>query len=302
MNLVTRDQQHFLFDRNQPPVLRIKPGEEVTFETLDACCGEVRTVEQFLQRRTTTRPSNPIAGPVYVEGAQPGDTLVVEILKIDLDETGFQLIGPKRAIVRDEIPEWTCHAFRTEGQRVIFPNGIEVPANPVIGQFGNAPAGDPTALPNRLGGNQDVPAVRTGARLHIPIEVPGAIFSLGDVHACQGDGEVVGAPEIGARVTVRLSLRRGAHSEWFMIEDADCWHTPCTAETEYEASRRALFHNAHFIAREYHVELKDALLLLTLIGKLSLSRTGTWGTHGPVVTSSFSKDKLRQAIARYRKS
>lgn len=301
MNCITREQQHFLFDRNQPPVLRVKPGEEVLFETLDACCGEVRTVEQFLERRKTSRRSNPIAGPVFIEDAKPGDTLIVEIVRIELDKTGFQLIGPKRAIVVDEVPDWTCYAFRVENNRVIFPNGIEVAANPVIGQFGNAPAGEPTNLPNRLGGNQDVPAVGVGAKLHIPIEIPGALFSLGDLHACQGDGEVVGAPEIGGRVTARLDLHAGAHSESFMIEDADSWHTPCTAVTEYEASRRALFQNANFIARTERVALKDALILLTLIGKLSISRTGTWGTHTPVVTSSFSKEKLRDALRRYQR-
>ncbi|MCC7519945.1 MAG: acetamidase/formamidase family protein [Verrucomicrobiae bacterium] len=297
---IGNQQQHFLFDRRLKPAATIRPGDAVTFVTQDACLGEVRSVEQFLQRRATDRPSNPMTGPVFVAGAKPGHTLVVEIQRIELDPDGFQLIGPNRALVRDEIPEWTCYAFRVEGERVIFPNGLEVPAAPVIGQFGNAPAGEPTNLPNPLGGNVDCPHVRVGAKLHIPIEVDGALFSLGDVHACQGDGEVVGAPEIGARVTVGFDLVPHRHADWFMIEDATHWRTCCAADTEEEASRLALWQNAHFVARTQRVALKDALVLLTLLGELSIARRGKWGAHNPVVCASFSKQRLTEAVRRYR--
>lgn len=301
MIVVGKQHQHFLFDRHLPPVARARPGDEVVFETLDACCGEVRTVEQLMERRKTDRKSNPMNGPVYVEGAQPGDTLVVEILKIELDADGFQLIGPNRAIIKDEVPEWTCYAFRVEGRRVIFPNGMEVAADPVIGQFGNAPAGEPTNLPNPLGGNIDCPFVKVGAKLYIPIEVEGAMFSLGDLHACQGDGEVVGAPEIGGRVTVRFDVLPQRHADWFMIEDATHWHGIHSAETETEAARQVVLQNGRFIHRAHGIELKDALILLTLIGRLSLSRTQKWGTHGPVVCSSFSKQELQDAVRSYRR-
>ncbi len=296
MHMISKDHQHFLFDRDLKPVLTVRPGAEVTFETMDACCGEVRTVEQFLWRRKTDRKSGPLTGPVFIEGAEPGHTLLVDILNVELDKEGFQLIGPQRAIIRQEIQDWTCYAFRTETGRVRFPNGMEVAIDPVIGMSGNAPAGPPTNGTHPLGGNLDVPAVRIGARLYIPIEVSGALFSLGDVHACQGDGEVVGAPEIGARVTVRFDLLKQRHSDWFMIEDKTHWHTPCTAENEHEAARLAVLENGKFIARTHHVELKDALILLTLIGRLSLSRTGNWGAWGPVVCSSFSKEAAALAF------
>lgn len=296
MLTIPADNQHFLFDSSLPPVATVQAGDEVEFETLDACCGEVRSVADLMWRRESGRPSNPLTGPVWVDGAEPGDTLTVEILQIDLAEDGFQLIGPQRAIVRDEIPEWTCYVFKVVDGIIHFPNGTSLPADPVLGSFGNAPLGEPTNRPNRWGGNQDVPQVRVGAKLYLPVEFTGALFSLGDVHACQGDGEVVGAPEIGARVRVRFGLLKHRHSEWYMIEDADCWHTACTAENEHEAARLAALQNGEFIARSYGIELKDALILLTLIGKLHISRTGFWGDHGPVVTSSFSKRQLEAAL------
>jgi len=301
MNYIGKSHNHERFDRDAPPVLTVRPGAEVTFETLDACCGEVRSVEQLVQfRRKPPRRGDPLTGPVYVQGAEPGQTLVVEILKIELDPDGFQLIGPNRAIIRDEVPDWTCYAFRAVGGRLLFPNGIDVPADPLVGTFGNAPAGEPTSNPNPLGGDIDCPYVRKGARLYIPVEVEGALFSLGDLHALQGDGEVVGAPEIGGRVTARLDLLPHRHSECFMIEDAECWHTCCTGENEGMAARLAVFQNARFISREYGAEFKDALILLTLLGRLTISRTAKWGTHNEVVCSSFSKKSVREALRSYR--
>jgi amidase len=301
MNFISKDQNHARFDRNLPPVLTVAPGAEVTFETLDACCGEVRSVEQFVQfRRKPPRLGDPLTGPVYVQGAHPGQTLVVDILKIELDPDGFQLIGPNRAIIRDEIPDWTCYAFRAAHGRLLFPNGIDVAAEPLVGTFGNAPAGAPTSNPNPLGGDIDCPFVKEGARLYIPVEVEGALFSLGDIHARQGDGEVVGAPEIGGRVTVRLGLLPHRHAEGFMIEDAEFWHSCCTGENEGVAARLAVFQNARFLSREYSADFKDTLILLTLIGRLTISRTAKWGTHNEVVCSSFSKREAREALARYR--
>lgn len=299
MTRIDRSHIHFLFDQSLPPVAAAKPGETLEFETLDACCGEVRAVEDLHARRKLGRPSNPMTGPVFIEGASPGGTLVVEILKVELDAEGFQLIGPRRGIIRDEVTDWTCYAFKVVGKQIRFPNGMRVPVDPVIGQFGNAPAAEPTTKPNPLGGNQDCPWVRVGSKLYIPIAVPGALFSLGDVHACQGDGEVVGAPEIGARVTVRFDVLPQRHAEWFMIEDDKHWHSCHAADTEAEAARQAVFQNATFIATTHNIPLKDALIFLTLQGKLSISRTAKWADHNPVVCSSFSKKRAAEAMRSY---
>jgi amidase len=300
MIFIGKDHNHPVYDRRLAPVATVAPGAEVTFETLDACLGEVRSLQQLAAyRRKPARAGDPLTGPVFVQGARPGQTLTVDILRIELDPDGFQLIGPNRAIVRDEVPDWTCYAFRAVGGRLIFPNGIEVAADPLVGSLGNAPAGEPTGCPNPLGGDIDCPFVREGARVYIPIEVEGALFSLGDIHARQGDGEVVGAPEIGGRVTVRLGLLPHLQAEGLMIEDAENWHSCCTGANEGEAARAAVFQNARFLSREYGAEFKDTLILLTLIGSLTISRTAKWGTHNEVVCSSFSKKVAAAALAGY---
>ncbi len=300
MKTISTKHHHPRFDKSLPPVVRVAPGEEVVFETLDACYGEVRTLDELMHYwQKPSRGGDPVTGPAYVDGARPGDTLVVEVRRIELLSPGFQLIGPDRGIIRDEVPDWTLYEVSADRDRIRLPNGLEFAAEPVIGCFGNAPAGEPTDQTGPLGGNCDVPAVRTGCKLYIPIEIPGALFSLGDVHACQGDGEVVGAPEISARVTAHFDLRAGRHSEWFMIEDATSWHSAIAANTEAGAARLAVFQNARFIERNCGIAWKDALIILSMIGRLSISRCGKWGHHKPVVCSSFSKGELRDAMRHY---
>lgn len=294
---VTCEKTHVYFDRSIPPAAVVEPGELVLIETLDACFGKVRDLKGLLAYRSVQKaPVNPLSGPVYVRGAEPGMTLVAEIVGIDLDDTGFQIIGPSRGIVRDEIKDTTVYPVSVKDGMVLLPNGIQVRADPVVGTFGNAPAGEPTNLPNRLGGNCDIPFVKRGCKIYIPVEVPGGIFFLGDLHACQGDGEVVGAPEIGGRTLVRFTLQAGRPEKWFMIEDDSRWHSACSAETESEAARIAVFQNAGFISRTYGITLKDALILLTLCGRITVSRTGMWGPADPVVCASFSKEDVHRAL------
>jgi amidase len=301
MKIVSKNQWHTHFDRTLTPVLTVAPGEEVAIETRDACHGEVHSVEEFLKyRQKPSRGGDPLSGPIRIKGADPGNTLTVDVLKIELTGLGFQLIGPQRAIIRDEIPDWTCYTVAGHHDRFELSNGMTFPADPIVGKFGVAPANAPTSLPNPLGGNCDIPAVKAGCRLHLPIEVPGALFSLGDVHARQGDGEVVGAPEIEARVIVRFGLAPGRKSDWFMIEDTHEWHSAYSAANEGEAARLAVLQNARFISETEGVELKDALIFLTMAGRLTISRTATWGSLMPVVCSSFSKLTAQAAFADYK--
>jgi amidase len=299
MKTIDKKHWHVRFDRTLAPAATVSAGEEVRFETMDACFGEVHSVAEFLAyRERPFRGGDPMTGPVYVVGAAPGDTLVVDILDIELTGIGFQLVGPSRAMVTDEITEWTCHEVHPRGDRIWLSNGMEFDAAPIIGCFGNAPDGPSMfQFTNPLGGNCDVPWVRAGAHLYLPIEVPGALFSLGDVHARQGDGEVVGAPEIGACVTVRVGLQAGRQADGFMIEDQTHWHSPHAGKTEYEAIKAAVFQNAHFISRQHDVQLADALVGLTMLGSISICCTGTWASDAVVtVCSSFPKAEMRDAM------
>ncbi len=302
MHFIPKEQYHLGWDKARKPVLTVKPGETVVFETYDTCYGRVRSREQYLAYRESGVQSNPLTGPVAVEGAEPGHTLVIELLKIELDATGFQLLGPNRAIVKDEYPDWMCYEVRVENNQIILPTGVRLPANPVIGAFGVAPAAEPSRWSGPWGGNLDVPEVCAGARIHLPIEVSGGLFSMADVHARQGDGEVVGAPEIGAKITARFDLIRKPFCDWCMIEDATHWHTIVPNMDEFEAIRAGTFHNGKFIAREHNIALHDALILLTMTNRLQVSRTFGWGPNPAVICCSFPKAVVRDAVKGYRRA
>lgn len=301
MKRVSRDKPHFKFDKFRSPVLDLAPGERVVFETLDACSGEVRSIDGFREYRRLGKQGhgNPLTGPVFVEGAKAGGTLVIDILGIELDPTGFQLIGPDRAMIRDEVVQWDHYPVSAEGDRLVLPRGITLPADPVIGTMGTAPDGPATNAPNRLGGNMDVPQIRTGARVYLPIEVEGALFSLGDVHARQGDGEVVGAPEIGAKVTVKFGVLDERQADWPMVENETHWYTITCGRNEAEAFRIGVLESARFLERTNHVRFNDALILLTMLVELHCSRTGKWGSLEPVACTGFSKALIAEATAGY---
>jgi amidase len=298
-HLITAEHLHLLFDRDLAPVLRVKPGETVTFQTLDACWGDVRSREQFLHYRqhNPRGGSNPLTGPVFVEGAAPGGCLVVEILDIELAAEGFQLIGPQRGVIRDEVSDWEFHLVRIEQQKLRLPGGLTLPIEPVVGQLGSAPARTPTNKPNPCGGNLDVPQIGIGATVYLPIEVPGAIFSVGDLHARQGDGELVGAPEIGGRVKIRFDVRDRARAGWPVVERADQIIVCASAPTEFEAIRAGTFEAARLLEREHGFAFNEALLFLTMTAQVRYSRAGHWGDHDPVIALSMSRKLIGEAYA-----
>lgn len=282
-----------MFDRSIPPVARVCAGELVTIETWDACYGRVRSITDFVAYRKeqehTRRFGNPITGPVYVEGAKPGGTLMVEILNIILDETGFQMVGPERGVIRNEVAQERCYLVRVAQDRLLLGDRLELRAKPTVGTLGNAPVGEPTNHPGQLGGNLDVPQVCKGAKVYLPIQVEGAMFYLGDVHAAQGDGEIVGAPEIGAKVEVRFELLGQKQSCWPMIEDAGHWHFVACAGDQSEAVRVAVLEAAKFVASHYGMSLEDALVLLTMTVEIHCCRISGWGNLEPVICVSFPK-------------
>ena len=294
------EHKHHFFDGAVQPALKIKGGDVVVFKTCDPFNGTARNMDDVLAKWNSGKKDPLLTGPVFIEGAKPGDTLLVEILDIQFPESGFQIVGPNRGVVKDEIGEWTYYEVVVKDNRIMLPCGIQVPARGMVGTLGNAPsAGVPDNVAAPTGGNLDVPAVEKGAVVYIPIEVEGALFSLADVHARQGDGEVAGAPEMPALVTVRFGFQAGRHSGWLMVFNDGWWYSPCCHEREAEAAESAVWQNAEYIAGRYGIRLKDAIILLTMLGRISLSRTGRWGVHYPVVTSSFNEKEVERAIEKY---
>ena len=209
---VGRDQFHLAWDRTVEPVLSVASGSEVAFDALDASCGQI-TADSTVADLAALDFSrvDQVAGPIFIEGAEPGDTLEVELLDFTPGDWGWTAAIPGFGLLADEFPDPALRITRLAERIAEFLPGVRIPLAPFCGELGVAPAGEArsTIPPTELGGNMDTRHLTAGSTLWLPVAVPGALFSLGDGHAAQGDGEVCGtAIETPMRATVRLTVRR----------------------------------------------------------------------------------------------
>ncbi|GGN24390.1 acetamidase/formamidase family protein [Halarchaeum nitratireducens] len=201
------------------PIARVEPGDTVAFECRDSMDGQVtpKTTASDVAN-TTFDPVHPITGPVAVEGAEPGDAVAIEILDLEHEGWGYTAFWPEdRGLLPEEFDECGIHIWDLNGDVGQFVDSIGVPLDPFPGIVGLAPAesGRHSTIPPRAtGGNLDVKHLTEGATLYLPVEVAGAMLSVGDCHAAQGDGEVcVNGIEAPMTATVRVDLVKDARFE-----------------------------------------------------------------------------------------
>jgi formamidase len=208
-----RTQTHGVWDRSLAPILRVAPGDTVVVEMQNASGGQLRANSTASELTTLDFARvNPVTGPIFVEGAKPGDALVVEILELDVDAWGWTANIPGFGLLADRFIEPVLRTSRIADGSIELFTGMRLASVPMIGTIGVAPAqtGAFSVIPpTRNGGNMDIRHVGAGATLYLPVAVDGALLSLGDGHAAQGDGEVCGtAIETAAVATLRISLDR----------------------------------------------------------------------------------------------
>ncbi len=271
---ITRDKIVYSLDKTHAPVAAIDPGAELLFETWDARTGTIRSERDLLDKPHPSGP-NPAAGPVLVRGAEPGDALAVDILGITLGERGYTGTRPGRGVLGHMITEHRTRLFDIVDGMVVFNNRIRFPVRPMVGVIGTAPAGEGVATlhPGPHGGNMDHNTVRTGARVHLPVFVPGALLCIGDVHACMGDGEIsVTALEIPAEVRVRVDLVKGEGVRRPWIELPDSWVTTGDGPGIADAIRVAAEEMAQLLMRRLGLSANDAYMLLSVRGDAQVSQ------------------------------
>lgn len=210
----TIHRSHYGWDHSFPPAARIAPGDELEFDVADASGGQLggNSTVHDVARLDFTKV-NPVAGPVFVDGAEPGDVLKVTLLSFVPSGWGWTANIPGFGLLADEFKEPALHLWRYDPASLapaLFGHWGKVPLKPFTGTIGVAPAAPglhSIVPPRRVGGNMDVRDIALGTELFLPVEVPGALFSVGDTHAAQGDGEVCGtAIESPMRVALRFDL------------------------------------------------------------------------------------------------
>lgn len=206
---------HQVWDRAIAPVAEIEPGSELTFQVREASDGQLGPDSTAADVAALDfERVNPVNGPIYVKGAQPGDALEVEILTFAASDWGWTAIIPGFGLLADEFDEPWLRISKVDPERrvVVFSDGVTLPYEPFPGTIGVAPPEPgPHSIvpPSRWGGNMDIKHLRAGSTLLLPVGVEGALFSVGDTHSAMGDAEVCGtAVETAMDITVRISLRK----------------------------------------------------------------------------------------------
>jgi acetamidase/formamidase len=212
---VRPDAFRYAWDRDAEPALEVESGEDVHMVVRDASDAQIHEGSDAGDvLRLDMAHVNPISGPVLVKGARPGDVVEVELREFRPRRWGWTAIIPGFGLLADEFPEpWLrISHIDAEAGRVRFSDTVALPYRPFPGTLGVAPpepGPHPIIPPSRWGGNLDIRHLTPGVRLYLPVGVEGALFSLGDTHAAQGDGEVCGtAVETAMDVVVRLTVRR----------------------------------------------------------------------------------------------
>jgi acetamidase/formamidase len=213
-HVVPEDQVHYLWDEGNEPTLRVASGDEVTVRTREVSDGQI-TSESTADVLGSLDMSRlyPLVGPVYVEDAAPGDTLKVEILSIETRGWGWTAILPGLGLLPDDFRDPYLRIFDLTGDTTPLGESARIPVEPFFGTMGVCPAGAsalPVMPPGTFGGNMDTRQLVQGSTLYLPVQVEGALFSCGDAHGAQGDGEVcvtgIEAPMAGS---FRLTVERG---------------------------------------------------------------------------------------------
>ena len=216
---IERETFHYKWSRAHKPAITVEPGDTVTFDANDVLSWQLgpQSTSSDLEGLDENK-FYPLAGPVYVKGAEPGDALVLDILDVNVDNFGWTAILPGLGLL-GEFKKPFLYKWKLDDKRFAhFEKGISIPIRPFCGVLGVAPAkaGSFDVMPpGKHGGNMDIKHTTAGSRVRIPVQVKGALFSTGDIHAAMGDGEIcVCAIECAGSARIRIGLEKKAGLRW----------------------------------------------------------------------------------------
>ena len=302
----TREQYAFTFG-GAAAARRIKPGAALRLWSEDAFNGALRSVDDLSAEKVDLGFVNPQTGPFYVEGAQPGDTLVLHLVALEpardwaasatIPFFGGMTSTDRTVTLQDALPDttWIYQLDRARNTMAFAARHsdhvLELPIEPMLGTVGVAPAGGEvrsSLVPDRFGGNMDTPQMRAGATVFLGVNVEGAMFSIGDGHYRQGEGEACGTAVEGAMTTTLIvELVKGGAPAWPRLEDDAHWMTVGSSRPLEDAWRIGQVELVRWFGELYGLHPMDAYQLLSQITQAPIAN---------VVDSNYS------AVVKARKS
>jgi len=299
------------YDARVAPALHVAPGDRIRVETMIAgglqrlrlagvMEAEIPESLKLVEQRVTERGpgAHPMTGPIYIDGAQPGDTLEIHILGIEfLHNYGVNAFSPGSGVLPDEYPYTGLKLLRwaAGADRVEFAPGITLPLAPFFGSIGVAPPPLVGRISSRPpgwhGGNLDNKDLVAGSTLYLPVHVPGALLSIGDGHGRQGDGEVTGtALETSLRGTFEIRVHKGQRLLWPRAETPTHYIAMGLDEDLDRATQLAVRELVDFLVAERKMTRDDAYMLASLAAELHVTQAvdATKGVHASLPKSIFT--------------
>jgi acetamidase/formamidase len=286
---IHQHQSHFGWNRDNPPVVRIAPGEMVEFNPVDSSGGQITSKSTVADIATLDFAKvNPVAGPVYVEGAEPGDAIKVTLLHFAPSGWGWTANIPGFGLLADQFKDPALHIWKYDAGTLapaMYGPGGRVPLKPFCGTIGLAPAEaglHSIVPPRRMGGNMDIRDMSAGTELYLPVEVAGGLFSVGDTHATQGDGEVCGtAIESPCSLAAKFELIKNAKLAFprFATPGPVARHmdvkgyevTTGIGPDLMEGAKAAVSGMIDLLSTRYKMKPVDAYMLCSVCGDLRIS-------------------------------
>lgn len=282
MNVLSNEHVIYYFNQENPAQYYVEDGETFWVETDDCYSGQITDV-------SVKRPDIDISimdcsvGPIFIQGALPGDTLCVEILAIQFAPQGVMVTSKGLGVLGERIEQPDTKIIPIRDGFAYFSDSIRLPLTPMIGVCGVAPKSGLNihcAVPGDHGGNLDTKLITTGSRLYLPVEQEGAGLAIGDLHACMGDGELSGTGiETPGRICIRTTVRRKCPISRPIIETRDSFYFLASASTLDNAIHTAVSDGTGFLQKKLSLNFPDAYRLLSATCDIQISQVvNDWKT------------------------
>ena len=272
---LSRDNHFFSFSSKHPPALTVSPGEIIHVQTWDCYKGAITNAENAILA-IPDGEINPATGPIFITGAEPGDTLIVKILDIQPGPRGVARTYPGSGQLSHLVEKPYARFFDVKDGLVTMNEKVSFPSSPMLGVIGVSPETEEigTIPAGRNGGNLDNNMNGIGSTIYLPVKHPGALLSMGDMHASMGDGEICGTGiEIAGDVLIQVDLLKAKGTDYPVTETATSWITHGVANEDIaRAMQIACEEAAGLLVTQWGFTIEDAFIFLSVQGNLGVAQ------------------------------
>ncbi len=272
MQKIGREEVVFTFEPGINTIAEVEPGEKFTVSVRDGFNEAIKSPQDSLDDLDWDKLA-PATGPIGIKGAEPGDTLQIEVDNIEVDEKGAMVTIPDAGCFGDELEDSSTRIVPIENGKALFKDEIALEINPMIGVMGTMPADEEidTGNPGKHGGNMDVKHLGSGSTLYLQVFEEKGKLALGDMHAVMGDGEVsICGVEIGGEVTLKVDLIKNRTREWPMLETEHYWYVIASHVEIDKSIDIGLEFMYDFIRTNTPLDKSEIISLMSIAGEVEI--------------------------------